>query len=181
MTTTRFATADDGPALTVLAVAAGEPIISIPDSWDHRLGDGTGATTGLTIVAEHDAQVAAFLWADNAMRIDAGMPLPWLCINAVYTSPTARGQGLGADLVTSAIERAADLDMTVVHGSCLPSAATWWASDRFGAWRFTVGPVDGEWNTHVSVDGKALNIGSEGNCPFWLHLGDPTPVILTAK
>lgn len=174
----RHANEQDVLRLTELAQAAPDGLISEPENWTHRLGDATGPHASLTLLAtlEPDGPAAGFLWADNAMRVDFHMPLPWLCLNALYVTPIARGSGLGSALVAAAVARAVELEMTTVHGQCLPDVAGWW---RYLG--FEVTEVDGDWLTPVWVDGKRLEIGSTGNCPFWRYLSSPGEIRLTSN
>jgi len=174
----RLADEADMARLTELAQAAPPGLISLPAEWTHRLGDGTGPHTGLTLVGSRDGGGLpdGFLWADNAMRTDQQMPLEWLCMNALYVDPEARDHGIGRALVERAIERARELDMTTVHGQCLPEVANWWRSLAF-----EVTDVDEEWPTPVYIDEKHLRIGSAGNCPLWMYLVPPTEIHLTSR
>lgn len=178
MTSVRLANESDVPRLIELAQAAPPELISAPTEWTHRLGDGTGPHTGLTLVGSQDSggMPDGFLWADNAMRTDHHMPLDWLCMNALYVDPEARDHGIGRALVERTIERARELDMTTVHGQCLPEVAKWWRSLAF-----EVTEADEEWPTPVFVNNNHLKIGSAGNCPMWLYLEPPTEIHLTSK
>ena len=171
----QVATAGDMAALTTLASAAPPEVISVPDEWVHRVGDGTDGDTGnnLTLLASWEGNPVGFLWADNSMRVDYRLPLSWVCLNALYVDPGHRDNGVGAALVTAAVTIADDLGCDLVHGVCLPEVSGWWASLEVTGRRFTVLGVDEAWPSPVLLDGKRLDIVSAGNCALWMWLVEP--------
>lgn len=95
----------------------------------NRFGRGANVRGNCTAVLREGSSAGAligFIWADSAMMIDYDLDVPWWCINAVAVSPSYRGAGRGARLVSLVQQAAGEAGVEILYGQSVPGAVAFW-------------------------------------------------------